>query len=132
MNNQHWDFVVSTDPTQLQKLSEIWQYGGHVAHSAVTVVLVAPIAASERAGEIDQYDMGQVTMSMMLAAADLGIGSGHAAVGNQVMARELLDLPEDRYCVAMIAFGYPKDRPLVPLTKINRRPIGEVVHRGHW
>jgi hypothetical protein len=32
---------------------------------------------------IDQYDLGQATMSMLLAATDLGIGSGHSAVGDQ-------------------------------------------------
>jgi hypothetical protein len=32
----------------------------------------------------------------------------------------------------MLALGYPADRPLRPLTKINRRPFDEVVHRGRW
>ena len=35
---------------------------------------------------------------MMIAAADLGIGSGHSAVGDQELAREILGFPEDRFC----------------------------------
>ena len=33
-----------------------------------------------------QYDLGQAMMAMMIAAADLGIGTGHAAVGDQAVA----------------------------------------------
>jgi hypothetical protein len=28
--------------------------------------------------------------------------------------------------------GYPADRSLRPIAKPNRRPIGEVIHRGRW
>ena len=35
-------------------------------------------------------------MAMVLAAADLGVGSGHSAVGDQELARRVLGLPEDR------------------------------------
>ena len=71
-------------------------------------------------------------MSIMIEAADLGIGSGHSAVGDQDLARRLLGLPADRYCAFLIALGHPADRPLAPLTKINRRPFEEVVHRERW
>ena len=52
-----------------------------------------------------QFDLGQVSMSIMLAAADLGIGSCHAAIGDQQLARELLRLPEDRECMWLISLG---------------------------
>lgn len=37
-------------------------------------------AEEERYVRIDQYDLGHATMAMMLAAPDLGIGSGHSSV----------------------------------------------------
>ena len=37
-----------------------------------------------------QFDLGQATMAMLLAAADLGIGSCHAGVADLRLARELL------------------------------------------
>jgi len=68
----------------------------------------------------------------MPAAADLGIGSCHSAVGDRDLARRLPGLPAGRTCAFMISLGYPADRPLVPLTRPGRRPFAEVVHRGRW
>jgi len=68
----------------------------------------------------------------MLAAADLGIGSSHAALDHQALARQVLGVPEDRFCVGLVAFGYPADRPLRPIERPNRRPMGQVIHREHW
>ena len=131
-NRQHRDFVVSTDRRQLQELAEVWQHAGHVGASAATVVTVIPVPASERDRELDQFDAGQAVMAMMLAAADLGIGSGHASVRNQAMARTILGIPESHECAAMLALGYPAERPLTPVKNLNRRPFGDVVHRGRW
>jgi nitroreductase len=131
-NSQPWDFVVVTGREQLQELSKVWRGAHHVAISAATVALVAPVRDEEWQRLSVRYDLGQATMSMMLAAADLGIGSGHSAVSEQDLARKLLGYPEDRFCAYLIAFGYPADRPLRPIRNPNRRPFDEVVHRGHW
>jgi nitroreductase len=71
-------------------------------------------------------------MAMALAAADLGVGSGHSAVGDQEMARRVLGLPEDRVCAYLLALGYPADRPLRPIERPDRRDFDDVVHRGRW
>ncbi len=131
-NSQPWDFVVVTKREQLQELSKVWRGAHHVAISVATVALVAPVRGEETQRLSVQYDLGQATMSMMLAAADLGIGSGHSAVSEQDLARKLLGYPEDRFCAYLIAFGYPADRPLRPIRNPNRRPFDDVVHRGHW
>jgi nitroreductase len=129
-NQQRWDFVVCTDRAQLQELAQVWRYGGHVASSAATIALVAPDDSSAR--ESIQYDLGQATMSIMLAAADLGIGSGHSAVVDQRLAKRVLGLPDGRFCAWLIALGYPADRPLSPIRQPNRRAFDDVVHRGRW
>ena len=131
-NTQPWDFVVITDRAALNELAGVWTYGGHVATSAATVALVTEDGVGGRLRDAVQYDLGQATMSMMLAAADLGIGSGHSSVGEQDLARALLRLPPDRVCAYLVAFGYPADRPLEPLRRPTRRPFDDVVHRGHW
>jgi nitroreductase len=130
-NWQPWDFVLVTDRHELAELSKVWRYAAHVARSAATIALVAPVRP-EQGDAIMQYDQGQATMSMMLAAAELGIGTGHSAVGDQALARRILGLPEDRTCTYLIALGYPADRPLAPLQRPDRRPFDEVVHRGRW
>jgi nitroreductase len=131
-NQQAWDFVVCTDREQLAQLARVWRSGGHVARSAATIALIAPNPDDARSRDLIQYDLGQVTMSIMLAAADLGIGSAHSAVSDQELARRLLGFPEDRFCAWLIALGYPADRPLRPIGRPNRRPFEDVVHRGRW
>lgn len=131
-NEQRWDFVVVTDKAKLARLAEVWQGARHVPGSAATVALVAPLAEGERVRESIAYDLGQVTMSIMLAAADLGIGTGHSSVHDQTVAREVLDFPDDRFCAWLIGMGYPSDRPLAPVRHPNRRPIEDVVHRETW
>jgi nitroreductase len=131
-NQQAWDFVVCTDREQLAQLARVWRSAGHVASSAATIALVAPVPDDARARDLIQYDLGQATMSIMLAAADLGIGSAHSAVADQDLARRLLGFPEDRFCAWLITLGTPADRPLRPIERPNRRPFTDVVHRGHW
>lgn len=131
-NRQWWDFVVVTDRDRLQRLSTVWQNARHVATSAATVAIVAPNAEGAREREILQYDLGQATYGLMLAAADLGIGTGHSAVSEQDLAREILGVPADHTVEWLVALGYPTDRPLRPIEHINRRPFDDVVHREQW
>lgn len=129
-NTQPWDFVVVTERDRLVRLAEVWRGAGHVASSAATIALIAPV--SESGPQRAEYDIGQATMSIILAATDLGVGTGHTAVGDQDLAREILGLPEDRRCAYLIALGYPADRPLAPIRRPDRRPFEEVVHRERW
>jgi nitroreductase len=131
-NWQPWDFVLVTARSRLQELAKVWRGAGHVATSAATVALILPASTDPAERHRAQYDLGQATMAMLIAAADLGIGSGHTAVADQDLARELLGFPGDRYAAYLLAFGYPADGPLRPLRRLNRRPFAEVVHRGAW
>jgi nitroreductase len=131
-NQQAWDFVVCTDREQLSELAMVWRAAGHVAGSAATIALVAPRSDDALMRDLIQFDLGQATMSIMLAAADLGIGSAHAGVHDQELAGRLLGFPEDRFCAVLITLGTPADRPLAPIQQPNRRPFNDVVHRDHW
>jgi nitroreductase len=131
-NWQPWDFVLVTERDQLVELSKVWRGAGHVAESAATIALIAPVTDDPGEGDRAQYDLGQATMAMLIAAADLGVGSGHSAVADQELARSVLGFPDDRYCAYLIDLGYPADRPLKPLRKPDRRAFDEVVHRGSW
>ena len=131
-NRQHWDFVVVTDPDQLRALSAVWRGAGHIAGAAAAIALIVPQADDDRTRLIDYYDLGQATYAMMLAAADLGIGTGHSSVGDQERAREILGVPADHDVAYLIGIGHPADRPLKPIQKPDRLPFDEVVRRGHW
>ena len=129
-NWQPWDFVLVTDRALLTELAKVWRGAGHVAHSAATIVVVGP--AGDNPFRRAQLDLGQATMAMMIAAADLGIGSCHAGIADMPRVRELLGIPDDRDWALLISLGYPADRPLTPIKNPDRRPFDDVVHRGHW
>lgn len=131
-NGQPWDFVVVTDRARLGDLATVWRSGGHVAESAATIALVLPVQDEGRSHGTALFDLGQAAMAMQVAAADLGIGAGHSAVGDQEKAREVLGLSQDRSAAYLLALGYPADGPLRPLRRMNRRPFDDVVHRGRF
>jgi len=131
-NQQWWDLVVCTDRQQLVELGGVWRGAAHIPGAAAAVAVIVDDSDDPQIRETMQYDIGQLTMSMMVTAADLGIGSGHSAVKDQELARLILGLPDDRICAWLIGFGYPADRPLSPLVNPDRRTFDEVVHRGRW
>ena len=131
-NRQHWNFIIVTDREQLEALATVWQGARHIAGAAAAIALVLPQPEDERMKVVDQYDLGQATYAMMLAAADLGIGTGHSSVGEQDRAREILGVPPTHDVAYMLGVGYPGDRPLKPIQKPNRLPFDEVVRHGHW
>lgn len=131
-NSQPWDFVVVTDRAQLQRLSGVFRGAGHVAGAAAAIAIVAPRTPDVGRAQLLQYDLGQATMAIALAATDLGLGTGHAAVEDQDLAREVLGFPEDRFLAYILSMGYPAGRPLRIIKQPNRRPFEQVVHRGHW
>lgn len=131
-NWQPWDFVVVTDRDQLAALSKVWRGAGHVAQAAAAVALVLPVLDDEQTQRTAYFDLGQAAMAMQIAAADLGVGTGHASVADQDEARRVLGLPADRFAAYLMDFGHPADRPLRPLRRPDRRPLEEVAHRGTW
>lgn len=131
-NRQWWDLIVVSDRNLLQELSGVWRGAGHIAGASTAVAVIVEETDDRRLRDLMQYDLGQMTMSMMLVAADLGVGSGHASVQDQALARRLLGFPEDRFCAWLLGLGYPADRPLTPIRNLNRRPFEEVVHRDRW
>jgi nitroreductase len=131
MNEQPWDFIAVTQREGLRRMADLWRYGAHLADAAAAVAMLAPASTDPDARETYAFDLGQAAMSMMLTAADLGIGSCHSSVGEQAAAREVLGFPDDRECVILLSLGYPV-RPLTPVDHPDRRTPAEVVHRERW
>jgi nitroreductase len=131
-NDQHWEFVIVTDRTQLEELATVWRGARHIAAAPAAIALVLPEPPDDRTRLNDLYDLGQATLAMMITATDLGIGTGHSSVGDQDKARAILGVPDDHIVAYLLGLGYPADRPLAPILKPNRRPFTEVVRRGRW
>jgi nitroreductase len=131
MNEQPWDFIIVTERERLRQMADLWRYGSHIAGAAAAVALLSPASTDPDAREIFAFDLGQAAMSMMVTAADLGIGSCHSSVGDQEAARSLLGFPADRECVILLSLGYPT-KPLALIENPDRRPTSDVVHRERW
>jgi nitroreductase len=131
MNEQPWDFIVVTERATLERMADLWRWGAHIRGAAAAIALLSPASAEPEARETFAFDLGQASMSMMLAAADLGIGSCHSSAGDQAEARKVLGFPEDRETVILLSLGYPL-RPLTLIENPKRRPASEVIHREHW
>jgi nitroreductase len=131
-NRQHWVFIIVTEPDQLRGLSTVWRGAGHIAGAAAAIALVVPQTDDDRTRLVDYYDLGQATYAMAVAAADLGIGTGHSSVGDQDQARKILGVPADHDVAFLLGIGFPADRPLRPIATPNRLPRVEVVRHGSW
>jgi nitroreductase len=131
-NDQRWDFVLIRDRQQLERISKVWPGAAHIAKSAAAVGLVAPFSDDLRLTASINYDLGQAAMSMMIAAADLGIGSRTASVQDYDLAADVLGLPGDRRLTWLLGLGYPGDRPLKPIQNPARKPLEEIVHHDRW
>jgi nitroreductase len=121
--------VLVTDRAQLVDLAKVWQGARHVAGVAAAIAIVAP-EQDDRQSALLPYDLGQATYAMTVAAADLGVGTGHAAAADQDQARAILGFPQGRFLAYLLSVGYPSDKPLAVIERLNRRPFDEVVHRG--
>ena len=131
MNEQPWDFIVVTERDRLRQMADLWRYGSHIGGAAAAIAFLSPASSDPDARETFAFDLGQAVMSMMVTAADLGIGSCHSSVGDQETARSVLGFPDDRECVILLSLGYPM-RPLGPIANPDRRPSSDVVHRERW
>lgn len=131
-NQQRWDFILVRDRDRLGELSTVWRGAAHIADAPAAVAVVAPYRDDLRETASINFDLGQAVMSMMIAAADLGIGTRHAAVEDYDKAAEILGLPSGLRLTWMFGLGYPADRPMRPVENPDRRPYDQVVHQDRW
>ncbi|MCQ3932856.1 MAG: nitroreductase [Chloroflexi bacterium] len=132
-NTQPWDFIAIRDRDQLQKVSELGNWTGHVAGAALCVAIVVPTSQSGQ--DVDwkhMFDAGQASSYMQLAALEIGVGSCLGTVYKQEEVRQVLGLPVDKTVHIVISFGYPAEQPETSAKKGGRRPLAEVVHWDRW
>jgi nitroreductase len=100
---------------------------------APLVIAVCVISSQAWVRESDRFnarmvDAAIVADHLILAAADLGLGTCWIANFNVDAAREVLCLPAEAEPVIFTPLGYPADQP-GPKT---RKPLVELVRYEHW
>ena len=133
-NSQRWAFVLVRDKERLERLAEGGPFANHVAGAAAAIALVTPDPHAEDAPLSVMWDLGRAAQNMVLVAWELGIGSCPATVYNHSLVHELLNIPDDRHCEYLLAFGRPADPSLlsVPKKAGGRVSLDEVLHEETW
>jgi nitroreductase len=77
-------------------------------------------------------DAAIVMDHMILAAADLGLGTCWIAAFDPVAARDVLAVPEEGEPMLFTPLGYPADDQAGSARHRQRRPLGELVRYERW
>jgi nitroreductase len=97
------------------------------------VIAVCAISSQAWVRESDRFnarliDATIVADHLILAAANLGLGTCWIANFNVNAAREVLSLPDDVEPVIFTPLGYPADQP----SPKTRKTLAELVRYEHW
>jgi nitroreductase len=125
-NTQPWQFVVIEDRETLKELSKAGDYTQYLPSSAFAVIFV-----SEEDTAWVNFDLGQASSYMQLAAWELGIGSCLIAFHRQEQAHDVLRIPSGMHCMGGIDFGYPAP-DWTPAKMGGRKPIEDIAHWNKW
>lgn len=77
-------------------------------------------------------DGGMAVMLALLAAVDEGLGALFFTVEHSDSVLEAFGVPPDRSPLGTIALGHPAPGDAGRSSRRSRRPVDDMVHRGHW
>ncbi|MDO5516700.1 MAG: nitroreductase family protein [Clostridium sp.] len=140
-NTQPWNFIVIKSDNIRKKVACVCHDQKWMLQAPVFIVCVADIvsriedeqitideASSENEVKLIIRDTSLAIENMLLQATESGLGTCCVAWFTQKEIRPVLNIPEDKYVVAVITVGYkdedPKMRP--------RKKIQEIIHYEQW
>ena len=112
VNQQPWEFYVTTDKEIIAKLSQVTPYTTPAKNAPVVII---PCYRNNLAvPEMAQIDMAIATENILLEVEELGLGAvmlGIAPFEDRMKAVEkILNLPENFRAFTLIPVGYPKNK----------------------
>lgn len=126
MNLQPWEFIVVDDPEIKDKLSELHGGARPLKNAPMAIVVVSDKNVSPTSYLVDGAN---VTMYILLGLHAVGLGGVWIqTLRNPQRIQELLGLPENKVPVAIIALGYPDEKP----EPKPRKPLEELVHYNKY
>lgn len=126
-NRQCWKFIVVTDTAKRKAIAGRDWIG---EAPAIIVGCANPnMSGSKFNQQYYMLDMGIAMEHMMLAAAELGLGT--CWIGGQFeedTVKQVLGIPADVRVVALTPIGYPAERP----NPKGRKELSEIVSYDTW
>jgi nitroreductase len=119
-NIQPWEFIAITKRETLENLGVLADTGRFIANSPCCIAVISK--------DTKYYleDGSAATENILIAAADLGLGSCWVAGDKKPYCdkvKALLCIPEDFKLVSLIALGYSDEKPKI----LPKRPLKEVL-----
>lgn len=117
MNSQPWEFIVVNDPEDMEVVSKMSPYAGPAAGAQKLIIVLANKKILDEYGTFDyfQQDLGACTQNCLIEATARKIGSVWLGIypnEERVNAlREYFDIPDYIIPFAVIALGYPVEKP---------------------
>jgi nitroreductase len=130
-NRQPFQVVVMHTAGRQAEIGRIYYRPWFV--QAPLVLAVCAISSLAWVRESDRFnarliDAAIVADHMILAAANLGLGTCWVAAFDVEAARQVLRLPSEAEPVIFTPLGYPADQP----GPKERKPLAELVRYEHW
>ena len=108
-NRQPWNFIIVTERSIIEKLSQIHRWSKPLRGAPACIVVASDVGVSPVSYQVDGAN---AAMYIMFAAHALGLGTVWIQtlrnIGN---VQEILGLPENLVPIAIIAIGWPAERP---------------------
>jgi len=129
-NRQPFQIVVVHTAGREKELQRIYSRAWFTQAPLLICICGVPARAWIRKDGKNYADV-DVTIAMdhlILAAANLGLGTCWVAAFDPPAAREILRLPEDIEPIAFTPLGYPADQP----DSKDRKALAQLVRYEHW
>ena len=125
-NAQPWEFVVVNDRKILEELSKI-HFGAEPLSKAPAAVVV--LCDTNISPTTYLVDCANAALYIMLAAYCMGLGTVWInSLRNIEEVRKIIKAPSSKVPVAIIAIGYPAEKPKIK----PRKPLNQLVHIGTY
>jgi nitroreductase len=131
-NIQPWAFVVVKDVETKRKLSDAALNQTFIQEAPVVIVVCADLTRSSSgygSRGVHLYsiqDTAAATENILLAAQELGLATCWVGAFRENEVAKAVKAPRNLRPVAMVAVGYPAERPATP----QKRSVNEIVHYG--
>lgn len=130
-NWQPFQLIVARVKGREAELKTVYQRQWFTQAPLIICACGVPSKGWVRESDGANYTSVDVAIAMdhlILAAANLGLGTCWIAAFDPVAARKVFGLPPGVEPVALTPLGYPADRPRAK----ERKPLSELVRRERW
>jgi nitroreductase len=135
-NKQPFRIIVVRTSGREAELRRIYDRDWFVQAPLVLCVCAIPAEAWRRTmydgRSHADVDAAIVMDHLVLAAADLGLGTCWIAAFDPAAAREVLAIPDEAEPRLFTALGFPADTPDASPRHVERKPLEELVRYDRW